>query len=131
MSKNPSPVQSLLSLILEQPDRIWKVGQLLDQLRWEDTEENRRRLWILMGRVARKMCFEKEKILLHLKEEYWIARKIKADRTLAEKRLRRILRTIEGKDNRFLAESEICAREDLVPQGVIYRLRKQLRRAAR
>jgi hypothetical protein len=129
VSEKTSLVQSLLSLILEQPSRVWKFEELLDQLDWD--AEDHRKLHMVMGRVAKRLCFENQKVLLHQEGRYWIARKVKADSVIAEKRLRKAVRAVQNKGDRFRAETEIFASQEIIPQSVIYTIRKQASKTAR
>jgi hypothetical protein len=97
----PSPVRLLLSAILNNSAPVWKIEGLLDEIGWPDNEETREKLPSIMGRVARKLCFEHNKVLLHGKGEYWLARRAKRDRALAEQWMSRALRSIENKSNRW------------------------------
>jgi hypothetical protein len=86
---------------------------------------------IYMGTVSRRLCFEHAKILLHAEGKYWIANlKSKDDRLLFEKRSRRLTHGAEGFLNRRRMEFEVAI-EGGFPIETIYRLRKQIRKAAK
>jgi hypothetical protein len=113
------------------PETTWTTQKLLDEIGWRDDEESRRRLPSIMGRVARKLCFEHNKVMLHEKGEYWLARRAKRDRALAEQWMSRALRSIENKSNRWRVVADICMSEQIVPPDVIYRFKKNGSRQAK
>jgi len=129
--KTSSSTALLLSLFVKNPARPWTIPELLRELQTDENRENVRWMRICMGRVARKLCYEHEVLLLSSGNKYWITNlKTKADRLIFEQRDRRRVKAIESINNRLRAELEIAAAQGF-PLEIVYALRKQLAKIAR